>query len=180
MPDENIFYTNRQFKRECFVLEHSEGLNLMALVKKDIQNARKKNFVYQITSENCAKWVHERIEAIIGSHRMPNLFRLPILETTPAGPVGVLFDTIKKLPSFMHFFVVTRMHLIGGAFIGMEVEENGRLIKRTLHTHEFFDTAVVYLPALLHERNRSRMPQEAFTTSSEVMVHAMAPFLARN
>lgn len=55
MPDENIFYTNRQFKRESFFLDSHEGLRLMDLIRKDIVNVRKRNFVYQITSENCAK-----------------------------------------------------------------------------------------------------------------------------
>ena len=77
-PDENTFYTHRQRSHYCFTVSEEQGLAYLDSIKKDMLIARAGNFVYQIESENCAKWAHEKIEAVVGAHRIPNVFQMPL------------------------------------------------------------------------------------------------------
>lgn len=151
-PDENVFYTHRQHAYHSFCMSPEEGIQLMDYIKHDILRSREKNFVYQIESENCAKWSQELLEAVLGGHRVPNLFKMPLLKTEPMGPVAKIFDLIKKLPVNFQTKVLTFLHLPLGAAKGTWIVENGKKVRKSLMTHEFWDTAEVYLPAFLHKQ----------------------------
>ena len=97
-PDENEFYSHRHTVYHSFVVEEEEGLRFMDSIKKDIRLSREGNFVYQIESDNCAKWTQEKLENELGQHRVPNLYKMSLLDTEPQGFVSNIFDLIKKLP----------------------------------------------------------------------------------
>lgn len=148
-PDENVFYSHRQHANHSFRLSHQEGLKLMDRIKRDIIRSRGYNFVFQIESENCAKWVHETLEHALGKHRMPDLFRIPLLNTEPMGLVGQIFGLIKKLPPKMQITALTTLHLPFGASKGTWVHEDGRKVLKSLTKHHFWKTTEIYLPAVL-------------------------------
>lgn len=152
-PDENIYYTHRQHAQYCFGISAEQGFDLMDEIAEDIRNARLGNFVYQIESENCAKWSHEKIEAVVGTHKMPNLFKIHLLNTEPAGPCRTIFSLIKKLPPKWQTPILSHLHLPLGAATAQPVIENGKLVEKSLRNHPFWDTGVVYLPSfLLHQK----------------------------
>ncbi len=151
-PDENVFYTQRQHMQHSFAMTQEEGMKLMDSIKSDMIKSRELNFVFQIQSENCAKWTHLTIAKAIGNHRMPNLFQMPLLNTEPVGFVAVLFRFIKKLPEKYQVFLLTRLHLLIGAWKETIIIEDGQIVIKSLSRHEFWETGFVYLPAFLHKQ----------------------------
>lgn len=151
-PDENVYYSHRQKGFEPFALSPRQGEELMSLLKRDIESSRKLNFIYQIESENCAKWVHHVLEDVVGHENMPDLFRMQLLDTQPQGPVALLFRWIKQLPARWQVPVLAHLHLPLGAFRKIWIWEEGRKVAKSLSSHTFFKTGQIYLPALLVEK----------------------------
>lgn len=148
-PDENIYYTHRQKGFQPFALTHKQGYALMTVLKNDMVRSRERNFIYQIESENCAKWVHQKLEEVLGKGRVPDLFRMQLLDTEPHGPVAHLFHWIKQLPARWQVPVLAHLHLPLGAFRKIWIWEEGRKVAKSLSSHTFFETGQIYLPALL-------------------------------
>lgn len=148
-PDDNVFLTQRQTGFQPYAVNGMRGSRLMDNIKEDILHSRGSNFVYQIESENCAKWVYKKLEAILGKDHLPDLFRMQLLDTEPQGPVAHLFSWIKKLPARWQVPVLTHLHLPLGAMREVWIEEDGQRVAKSLATHTFFDTGQIYLPALL-------------------------------
>lgn len=170
-PDENVFYTHRQKAHYSFGLISEQGFDFMAGIAKDIKRAREGNFVYQIESENCAKWSHERIEAVVGEWRMPNLFRIHLLKTEPAGPCKVIFGMIKQIPDRWQTPLLSALHLPFGAATSQRVIEDGEVVEKSLHRHQFWNTGVVYLPAfLLHQKYQGQFIPDQEMEMLEKMV----------
>jgi hypothetical protein len=151
-PDENEFYTHRQLANFAFAVNPEEGFRLMDAIRRDIQLSRERNFVYQIESENCAKWVYEKLIEVLGAPRVPNLFVMPLLESEPSGAVGHVFRFIKNMPEAVHIPILTFLHKPLGAHKGVWVKENGIAVHKSLDKHEFWKTGHVYMPALLHQQ----------------------------
>jgi hypothetical protein len=151
-PDENVYYSHRQKGFEPFALSPRQGEELMSLLRRDIESSRKLNFIYQIESENCAKWVHHVLEEVVGHDKMPDLFRMQLLDTQPQGPVALLFRWIKQLPARWQVPVLAHLHLPLGAFRKIWIWEEGRKVAKSLSSHSFFETGQIYLPALLVEK----------------------------
>lgn len=151
-PDENVYYSHRQKGFEPFALSPGQGAWLMSLLRRDIESSRKLNFIYQIESENCAKWVHNVLEEVVGHEKMPDLFRMQLLDTQPQGPVALLFRWIKQLPARWQVPVLAHLHLPLGAFRKIWIWEEGQKVAKSLSSHAFFTTGQIYLPALLVEK----------------------------
>lgn len=151
-PDENVYFTFREQALYPLLLFEHEGREVLDSIKKDILTGWKGNFVYQIESENCAKWVHYKLEVGRGSFAIPDLFRMPLLDTQPGGPVSALFALIKWLPLSMRVPLLTFLHLPLGARQSIEIEEEGVRVAKSLSTHEFFRHGEVFLPALLNHK----------------------------
>lgn len=151
-PDENVFYSHRQHALHPFCLNSEQGFKIMELIKRDIEVARAYNLVYQIESENCAKWVQLKLEAVLGNDCVPNLYRMQLLNTEPEGPVSKIFACIKKLPEKWQVPLLTTLHLPLGAAKKTWIEENGVLVAKSLKDHSFFNTGEVYLPAFMHDQ----------------------------
>jgi hypothetical protein len=151
-PDENEFYSHRHTVYQPFIVDDDEGLRFMESIKKDMLLSREGNFVYQIESDNCAKWTQEKLENELGHHRVPNMYKMSILDTEPHCFVGNIFDFIKKLPKAIQVSALTAIHFPFGAWKGHVIEENGRKVHKSLMNHSFWETAEVYLPALQHHK----------------------------
>lgn len=148
-PDENVYYSHRQHGFHPFALNEKQGRALMELLAQDIISSRKANFVYQIESENCAKWVDQKLITVLGRENVPDFFRMQLLDTEPEGPVAHIFNWIKQLPEKWHVAVLAHLHLPLGAHRKIWIHHEGEKISRSLSTHEFFSTGEIYLPALL-------------------------------
>lgn len=148
-PDDSIFNTTRQRGFEPFLLNCRQGRSLMDLIRQDIRTAQDNNFIYQIESENCAKWVHSMLATVLEEKNVPDLFRMQLLDTHPKGPVAYIFSWIKKLPESWQVPVLTFLHLPLGAFRTIWVEEEGEKVAKSLSRHSFFETGQIFLPALL-------------------------------
>lgn len=151
-PDENVFYTHRQHALYAFVLNPCEGFILMDSIKQDMLKSRERNFIFQIESENCAKWIYEKLIDTFGEGKVPNLFKMPLLNTEPGGVVGVIFKLIRKLPASIQTPVITFFHLFLGAARVTKIFEKGAPVEKSLTRHSFWQTAEVYLPALLNHQ----------------------------
>lgn len=154
-PDENVFFSHRQHANHSFPMTPEEGFHLMRIIKTDIINSMEKNFVFQIESENCAKWSQESLEKVLGSHRVPNLFKMSLLHTEPVGLVENIFGMIRKLPKTLQTRVLTALHIPFGATRGIWIVENGKKVYKSLNSHPFWETAEVYLPAFLHKQKEN-------------------------
>lgn len=161
-PDENIFYTSRQHTLYPFALTAAQGQKLMKLIRDDIQKSRAGDFVYQIESENCAKWTHEKLVDVLGEERVPNLYRMSLLDTEPTGFVGKVFNFVKSLPRTIQAKALTRLHLPFGAWRGKWIFTKGQKIWVSVMSHEFWHTAEIYLPAMLHAQRESGVLALAF------------------
>lgn len=150
-PDENIFYSHRERSDQPFLIGEEEGLLLMEQIKNDMLAANEGNFVYQIESENCAKWVYEHLESTVGKERLPNLFRMNLLDTEPTGAVALIFRAIKLLPHFLQVPLLTLFHRPLGAAKETWIVEKGKYLCKSLTRHKFWETGEIFLPALLHK-----------------------------
>ncbi|MGE4574190.1 MULTISPECIES: hypothetical protein [Parachlamydia] len=150
-PDENVFYNHRQHAYYSFAIKPEQGMKLMGFIKQDIEVSRAGNMVYQIESDNCALWSQGNLERLIGN-AVPNLYRMPLLNTEPAGLVAYIFNGIKKLPKFLQVFVLTRAHLFMGAWRGKWIYEKGKKVWKSMRNHFFWETGEVYLPAFVHHQ----------------------------
>ncbi len=160
-PDENVYYTHRETALKSFILDESQAEQLMDSIKEDILASRSTNFVYQIESENCAKWVEHKLYDALGSYNIPHLFWMPLLDTEPNGVVKTIFSLIKKLPSRLQVPMLACLHLPLGAFQETLIQEGGLIVSKSLHTHDFFDHGHVFLPALLNEKKKEEAEREA-------------------
>lgn len=151
-PDENIFYSHRQQTYHGFVINEEQGLKLMDAIKYDVIKSNQKNFVYQIESDNCAKWVHFHLVDLLGAENVPDMFRMHLLDTEPTSFVSSIFKLIKKMPKSLQTRVMTICHLPLGAAKKTWIFEGGKKVCKSLTRHEFWQTGVVYLPALLHKK----------------------------
>lgn len=151
-PDENVFYTHRQTGYTPFIVTKKEGEEILEWIKKDIIESRRGNRVYQIESENCAKWVHSILEEVLGKYTLPSLFWMPLLETESRSFLGRIFSLIRLLPKPLHKPSMFIGHLLFGAFQITFVEEEGVLVEKSLANHEFLQHGYVYLPALMIQK----------------------------
>lgn len=149
-PDENVFYSHRQHAQHSFALTAKQGNKLLDLIRYDLVKARAGNFVYQIESENCAKWVHENLEAICG--KLDNLFQMRLLDTEPIGVVAWIFSFIRFLPDALQLPLLTFFHFILGAYQKVWILENCKFVCKSLRYHDFWFSGLVYLPAFLHHQ----------------------------
>jgi hypothetical protein len=149
-PDENVFYSQRQHGCYSLPMTSEQGLKLMNLIKEDIVKSRENNFLFQIESENCAKWLYEKLIAIFGN-QVPNLFKMSLMKTEPVGFVGACFNLFRTLgiPQMTQFKLVALFHIPFGAWKGTEITENGNSVIKKLTNHDFWTSSEVYLPALL-------------------------------
>jgi hypothetical protein len=149
-PDENVFYTERQHGSYPFIATRAEGLLLMELLKEDMIKSRNYNLVFQIESENCAKWLYEKLTVIFGN-KVPNFFRMSLMKTEPIGFIGAYFKLLRKfnIPESIQFKLLTLIHIPFGANKVTRIEENGKMVMKALTNHEFWNTSEIYLPAFL-------------------------------
>lgn len=159
-PDENVYYTHRENALAPFILDESGAERLMDSIKEDIQASRSTNFVYQIESENCAKWVEHKLVDALGEFNIPHLFWMPLLDTEPNGFVKMIFEFIKKLPTKYQVPVLALLHLPLGAFQETLIKEEGEWVAKSLQKHEFFDHGHIFLPALLNEKKQEESENE--------------------
>ncbi len=151
-PDENVFYTHRQHSQHSIPLNQRQGHQILELIRLDLIKARAGNFVYQIESENCAKWLHEKLEAVVG--KLHNIFTMKLLNTEPIGFVRWIFDGIKILPESWQVPVLMFFHYLLGAYQKTIIFENNSYIVKSLSKHTFWKTGEVFLPAFLHQQRQ--------------------------
>jgi hypothetical protein len=63
--------------------------------------------------------------------------------------MSYLFSFIRKLPEEFQVPAITRLHLFFGAWKETWIEENGQWVKKSLTTHEFWNTGMIYLPSFM-------------------------------
>ncbi len=151
-PDDNVYYTHRQKTRHSHALNEQQGLAYMRSVKSDMNLSREGHFVYQIESENCAKWSYQKLETIFGYQRLPEIFRMRLLDAEPSGVMEKIFGWIKQLPYWMQTPVTVMCHLPLGARQGRWIIEKGDAVWKSLTHHSFWDDVVIYHPSMLHKK----------------------------
>lgn len=170
-PDENIFYSHRQQTYHGFTISMEQGLKLLTAIKYDVFKSNQKNFVYQIESDNCAKWVHFHLVGILGEENVPDMFRMHLLDTEPKSFVSSIFRLIKKLPKSLQTRAMTICHLPLGAAKKTWIFEEGKKVCKSLTRHEFWQTGVVYLPALLHKKKEEGLLNTLIIITRVVSLH---------
>jgi hypothetical protein len=156
-PDENVYYTHRQRARLSFALSEEQGKAYMESIKRDMVLSRQGNFVYQIESENCAKWTQNKIEEILGNSHVPNLFQIAYLDLEPQGFLALMFTIVKSLPARWQIPITTFLHLPLGAYKGRWIWEDGKRVWKSLTHHSFWQDTVLYHPAVLHRQQEQRI-----------------------
>ncbi len=152
-PDENIYHTARQQVGYAFELNHFQGLQLMDEIRKDIQDAREGNLIFQVESENCAQWIQTHFEDLLGKQAIPNLFRVKLLKSDAVGIPGFFFNLIRKLPEGLQPTAMQALHYPFGAWKGQFIKNRqGEKIFKSLNKSHFWKDIIVYLPALLHKQ----------------------------
>ncbi len=151
-PDENVFYSQRQTVYHPFILTEGQGRRVLESIRRDMELSRGGNLIYQIHSENCAKWTHDKLEEELGEQNLPDMYRLSMWETEPTGVLGAIFQIIRNLPKSFRLKTLTALHFPFNTWKGVWVEQNGQQSYKALVYEKFWSTGVVYLPALLHHK----------------------------
>lgn len=151
-PDENVFYTHRRKTRYSYAISEIEARRYFESVKKDMLLSKEGNFIYQIESENCAKWSYEKLTTVVGQKRVPEIFAMPFLESEPHGVIEKVFGVIKSLPLSWQIPVTTSIHFLLGGYKGRLIIEDGRAIWKSLTHHKFWDDTVIFHPSMLYKQ----------------------------
>jgi hypothetical protein len=162
-PDENVYYTFREQANHPFAISKEEGLYLLHMIAEDMILSRKEALIYQVESDNCAHWVHEKLSLTMGRHSVPRLFWMPLMDTEPEGVLGFLFKAIKLLPNELQFPALAMCHIPFGALQETVIEANGQSIVKTLTKTDFFSHGHIFLPALLNHKIREAEEEEKLT-----------------
>jgi hypothetical protein len=174
-PDENIFYTHRQHGHLSYRMTAEQGLHMMDMIKADMLKSRENNLVFQIESDNCARWLYEKLTVIFGKEKLPNLFRMPLMKTQPVGFVRKLFDFLGLFPEHLQFRMLAAIHIPFGAGKETWIYENGERVKKCLMSHEFWTSSEVYLPAFLIEQLHKGALAKSCSFTEDSPVSAFTP-----
>lgn len=115
-PDMNVFSKHRQFKSMPFFITGSEGERLEEILINDIKEGHGGNLAYQFLIHNCAWWTWKTVSKVVGQDRFPNPFKCDFYKCELNGPMGVIFNQIKKLPPGVRDKVMTVVFYIFGAW----------------------------------------------------------------
>lgn len=152
-PDENVYFSHRQHVGYCFDLKPATALRLMNHICEDMKQSRVGNVVFQIESENCGQWIQNLLEENLGKEAVPNLFRIPLLETDATGWVGKTFELIRKLPAYTHAKILGLIHYPLGSYKGRwVVDRKGQKSWKSLNTNTYWQDGIIHLPARLHRQ----------------------------
>lgn len=150
-PDENVFYTHRRKTYYSYAISEEDGKKFFESVKRDMMLSREGNLIYQIESENCAKWSYEKLVYSIGQHRVPEIYTMPFLHSEPHGFMSAIFKVIKSLPKPWQIPVTTFCHFLLGGYKGRMIIENGKAVWKSLRYHPFWNDTVIFHPSMLHK-----------------------------
>lgn len=170
-PDENIFYSEREHALYPFIIQQEGVDTLFEAIRSDFKLGEKGTFLYQIESENCAKWALEKITMVVPKKDIPDLFFLPLLETEPMGAVRVIFEGIKTMPKAWQVPLLSFFHLFLGATQTTWIMEGDSLVAKSLRDHDFFSHGCVFLPSLLVHK-----VVEEFGFESMVVINKLIAF----
>ncbi|MGA8163883.1 MAG: hypothetical protein WB791_02525 [Waddliaceae bacterium] len=151
-PDANVYFTHRDPASYSFALTEGQAMRFIDSIKKDMLLSREGHLVYQITTENCAKWSHEKVEEIFGHDRFPNFFKMPFLRAEPHGFLAAMFAFVKRFPKRWQIPLTKLLHLPIGGYKGRWVAEKGQKVWKSLTHHTFWNDTVIYHPAMLHRQ----------------------------
>lgn len=154
-PEENIYYTHRQKARLSFAVNQEEAFLYLESIRKDLLLARDGHLVYQIESENCARWVFQKIEAALGRNRVPDIFQMPLLECEPHSAMEMAFNVVRALPYIFQKPALWGIHYLLGACHGRWIVERGRAVWKSLTHHTFWKDQMIFHPPRLHQQQES-------------------------
>lgn len=150
-PDDSVFYTHRQHCGFLFELSHEEGMKFMNSIRNDMKRVREGHVVYQMETENCGRWIQDHLESHLGEKRVPNLFKVNVIHSTPHGILGHIFKWARKLPQAWQARAVILPQFFAGAWKGKWVEEQkGHKVWKSLTTSQFWKDGITHLPSYLH------------------------------
>lgn len=151
-PDDSIFYTHRQHCGFLFEVTQEEGMKFMNSIRNDMYKVREGHVVYQMETENCGRWIQEHLEDNLGQQRVPNLFKVNVIHSTPDGLLGIIFNWARKLPHKWQARAVILPQFFAGAWKGKWVEEKkGEKVWKSLSTSSFWKDGMTHLPSYLHK-----------------------------
>lgn len=150
-PDPNVFYTDRKRAWQSFAIEKEYGYRFLEEIRKEILRSRQDSAVYQIESENCAKWTQEILENILGKKAVPELYRMSLLDTQPGGIMERIFALLKKLPEPWGVRLFALLHYPLKPWVGTSVWKEGKRVFLSLINTHFWETSSTHLPGMLHE-----------------------------
>ncbi|MCB1113777.1 MAG: hypothetical protein KDK62_03385 [Chlamydiia bacterium] len=156
-PDENIFYTFRQEGKIAFVITPEEGYQLLESIKNDLNKAKAGNFLYQIETENCAKWVYETLKKALKTDKLKSFFWMPLLETEAGGFLGAVFRMIAKMPKLWQIPAMKVGHMLAGSLQTTVIKEGGTSLVKSVFKHDFSTHGYVFLPALLVHKQEATL-----------------------
>jgi hypothetical protein len=143
-PDENDLYLHRQLGTVPMVLNPDQGMQLMELIKKDVEIAKEGDLVFQIGYESCAFWVESLIQRV--TKATTQLFRIHVKGIKTSGLLGKAVHWLKAPSKLFNLFLYCL-----GSFRSIKVKDG----VKSFWTSPFFKDYFVYPPAMLHERIRT-------------------------
>lgn len=164
-PDDNVFYTFRQEGKRAFPITADQGRRFLDKIRDDLKEARQNNLVYQVETENCAKWVFETLQKVLGQYTLDNFFRIPLLETEASGFMGAVFRFISRLPKPWQRPAFYIGHFLAGGFQTTRIVESGVEVVKSILKHEFTIHGYVFLPAFLVHRQEAYLIRSIFDRS---------------
>ncbi len=150
--DENIFYTFREQTTYGFLMSREQGKQFFDTIKRDMLASKDNHLVYQIETENCAKWAQETLTSVLGEENVPNLYRTFFLDTEAKGVIGWMMKILRRAPKAWQPWLVTRFHIPLGSFKGSWIVRNGMRHWISIMTLPFWENGMIYFPAFLHHQ----------------------------
>jgi hypothetical protein len=155
-PDENIFYC---FRQHAVWLMKLAGIDdqkkLMDLLRDFLIRGLEGNMVFQFGWENCAFFPDDLIRKLFEAKpeiKLPNFFKVSIFDLNLPQPFKIMFDIISFFPEAIQTFLTNIVELIVLAWRGLEIEENGKRIWKSISNSPFSTELKNILPAFLPQQ----------------------------
>ena len=151
-PEENVFRTSRQHAALLHGLDQGQFDLLMNVIGDDLRRVQEGGLVFQALGNNCASWVQQVFDRVIGEDA-PRLYDLVYYNAEMNGPAAMVFGPFQAIPHHgIKDYLLRKLFKVLGADNGIETNQNGQTVYRSLTNSKFWESGIHHHPPLFVQR----------------------------
>ena len=127
---------------------------LMSVLGKYLQKSKDGSLIYQPQGYNCSTFIQDVLEETFTNIAIPKIFHAPVHDLSVVFPGNLLSSDLMSLPIDFQIKNIIRVAIgvLFGAWMGLEIPENGQAIQKRLAQDENWKNAILSVPAVLFKK----------------------------